>query len=333
MPFRQVQIRNSYGTVQQFISGLSENTTYYYRLELTNDYGTIEKSILNFTTPACTQAPQNQRPTITLLGSNLVNINVGQAYNDPGATAYDPEDGNITSSIIKSGFVNSSVVKEVESIVENKNNLIKKTENAELLRMYKQHYPLDKIITLSMFEDVCDKYGLIIAPVENYIKDIPEKNLLELKNSKPTINEHFPDDYYILSDVTFMSGHTSEYKEYIRSFIGKDIKLDRDKGEEGNIKHLAMEFKGVIGSEFYCYKAHIEICTKKGLYVSAPPSHFNTKGLRELGKHNLRVVGIIEEDPIVFEYLKGDLIRIKTKWGTPDDQSYLDENIINESQN
>jgi hypothetical protein len=234
------------------------------------------------------------------------------------------------------GFVNSSIVKEAKSIIENKNQLIKKAEDAELLRMYKQHYPLDKIITISMFEDVCNKYGLIIAPVENYIKDIPEKNLLELKNSKPTLDEHKPTDFYVLSNVTFMPDHIKEYQEYINSFIGKNISecgVGRLDDNELAIGKLANGFEGDRGSHWFCHNATIEKCSIKGLYVSAPPSHFNTEGLRKLEKHHVKVVGIIEEDPIVFEYLKGNLIRIKTKWGTPDDQSYLDENIVNENLN
>jgi hypothetical protein len=235
------------------------------------------------------------------------------------------------------GFVNSSVVKEVEEIKANRLTLVQKTERAKLLEEYKRYYPLDKIIPISLFEEVCEKYGLIMAPVGNYIKDIPEKNLLELKNSRRTISEHQVEDFVVLSEVTFMGKHTSEYKEYINSFIGKDLTslgLTRvSTHDEDAIRTIARGFNGRRGDTWFCNKAILQICTKKGLYVSAPPSHLNTEGLRQLGKHHLKVIGIIEEDPIVFEYLKGDLIRIRTKWGTPDDQSYLDENIINETQN
>lgn len=235
------------------------------------------------------------------------------------------------------GFINSSVVREAEAIVDDRKKKIISVENAELLKMYKHSYPLDKIITISMFEEVCEKYGLIIAPVEKYIKDIPEKNLLELKNSKSTLVEHYPDDFVVLSRVTFMYDHTKEYREYINSFIGKDItryNISKRLGDiETNTSRLAKGFTGERGNNYFCKEAVYEICTKRGLYVSAPPSHLNTDGLRQLGKHHLRVIGIIEEDPIVFEYLKGDLIRIRTKWGTPDDQSYLDENIVNETLN
>jgi len=53
--------------IQQFISGLSENTTYYFRLVVTNNYGTQALNINNFTTPACpvTPTPTNP-PTVNL---------------------------------------------------------------------------------------------------------------------------------------------------------------------------------------------------------------------------------------------------------------------------
>jgi hypothetical protein len=39
------------------------------------------------------------------------------------------------------------------------------------------------------------------------------------------------------------------------------------------------------------------------------------------------------KDPIVFQFCKGDICRIITKWGTSDDQSYLDPLVINETMN
>ena len=48
-------------------------------------------------------------PVITLLGSATVNLTVGDAYNDAGATATDNIDGNLTSSIVVSGSVNTNV--------------------------------------------------------------------------------------------------------------------------------------------------------------------------------------------------------------------------------
>jgi hypothetical protein len=45
----------------------------------------------------------NARPVITLIGATPLDVVVGTAFTDPGATAADPEDGNITSSIVVTG--------------------------------------------------------------------------------------------------------------------------------------------------------------------------------------------------------------------------------------
>lgn len=52
----------------------------------------------------------NTPPTITLLGAASVTVTQGDTYTDAGATANDPEDGDITSSIVTTNPVNTSVV-------------------------------------------------------------------------------------------------------------------------------------------------------------------------------------------------------------------------------
>ena len=47
-------------------------------------------------------------PTITLTGSSTINLTVGDTFTDPGATATDDVDGNLTSSITTSGAISTS---------------------------------------------------------------------------------------------------------------------------------------------------------------------------------------------------------------------------------
>ena len=49
-------------------------------------------------------------PVITLLGSNPVTVQLGSAYVDGGATAYDNVDGDITSSIVVTNPVNTNAI-------------------------------------------------------------------------------------------------------------------------------------------------------------------------------------------------------------------------------
>jgi len=47
-------------------------------------------------------------PVITIIGNNPYIVGSGTTYNDPGATAYDETDGDITSKIIMTNNVNTS---------------------------------------------------------------------------------------------------------------------------------------------------------------------------------------------------------------------------------
>jgi len=52
----------------------------------------------------------NTAPTIHLIGDNPLNLFVGDSFIDPGATATDTEDGDLTSHIVVTGSVNTSTI-------------------------------------------------------------------------------------------------------------------------------------------------------------------------------------------------------------------------------
>ena len=54
-------------------------------------------------------AADTTAPVITLTGSIIIELTVGDTYSDPGVTANDDVDGDITSSITSSGTVDTSV--------------------------------------------------------------------------------------------------------------------------------------------------------------------------------------------------------------------------------
>lgn len=65
------------------------------------------------------------------------------------------------------------------------------------------------------------------------------------------------------------------------------------------------------------------------------PSHFDTTGLTQTSTNGFSKTVIHREvkDPVVFEFCKGGFVRIISKWGTDDDQSYLDPSLRNEIEN
>ncbi len=57
--------------------------------------------------PGCQHDAVDEAPAITLLGANPVSLEVGTIFVDPGATANDNEDGDLTSSIIAGSDCNN----------------------------------------------------------------------------------------------------------------------------------------------------------------------------------------------------------------------------------
>ncbi|MFQ5662026.1 MAG: DUF5011 domain-containing protein [Candidatus Paceibacteria bacterium] len=60
---------------------------------------------INITVPA-----SNTAPVITLIGATTTEISLGSTFTDPGATAADVEDGDITASIVTSSTVDTATV-------------------------------------------------------------------------------------------------------------------------------------------------------------------------------------------------------------------------------
>jgi chitodextrinase len=69
-------------------------------------YGEVEDYTINIANGVA----DTIAPVITLNGASTINLNVGDTYNELGATASDNIDGNITSSIVTTGTVNTNAV-------------------------------------------------------------------------------------------------------------------------------------------------------------------------------------------------------------------------------
>lgn len=242
------------------------------------------------------------------------------------------------------GFENTETVKQYELFKKNQKIITEKIElskkQAELIRDFKFKYPQEKFITTIELERICEKYNLIHAPAVNYKKDIPEKNVLEMYKRKPLLNgDKYPTDFYIFKAKSFNSN--SIYKKQL-------------KGKEFLIQLTDYEYKEVIknskladniiakkigfpeiGEDITLYHiADLTKINKEGLFICAPENHFDLSGLNKKSKFGFFQTNTKKlTDPIGFEFCKEDICRIITKWGTKDDQSYLDESLLNETLN
>lgn len=247
------------------------------------------------------------------------------------------------------GFENAEPVTQYEKFVKGKEAVAKKVEltsnQASYIRELSQRYPFEKFITVDELDRICNKYGLIHAPVKNYIKDIPEKNVVEMASVKPLMKSDKAGKQYIIFDMpqSFLDLIGKKGKVFTEEEVfalGEKYYL---KGEyfvewiDRGITAWAMvvvdKIKGVAFYHDYNYNK-ISFASKEGLFIAAPKSHFNTDGLSKESKHGFFEATKVEvKDPVVFEYCKNNICRIISKWGTDDDQSYLDPSLQNEKLN
>jgi len=252
-----------------------------------------------------------------------------------------PTESNIerkADMLVSLGFINSETVEKAKSIKIEKNKIKSIVElttiQANYIRELKVRYPLEKFITVDELERICNKYNLIHAPSTNYIKDIPEKNVLEMKNAKPLLSKDMHEGKL--------------YWKYIADFRQDSTLNERKKLQEWNDISELRSVSSYNRNNDMC-SCHIlgkNICvwnsinsetkdvSMNGLFIAAPKSHFNLDGLDKETKFGFFKTEITEiKDPVVYEYCKNNICRIITKWGTDDDQSYLDSALLNETHN
>jgi len=83
--------------------------TYTMTYTVTDSEGLVSDPVARIITVGSSSTVPNTPPVITVLGAPVINVQEGTVYNDPGATAFDAEDGDVTSSISIINPVNVNV--------------------------------------------------------------------------------------------------------------------------------------------------------------------------------------------------------------------------------
>ena len=100
--FTDVVSNFDYSPMDQVVTQADANgTTTTNTYDATNLYRLTNKKTNGFSS--------NNNPVITLTGASLINLAIGATWTDPGYTATDVEDGNLTASVTKTGTVNTAV--------------------------------------------------------------------------------------------------------------------------------------------------------------------------------------------------------------------------------
>lgn len=95
------------GSIEQLINGLTENTTYYFRLVVTNNNGVNPLNIRDFTTPLCNNQTPTQNPTVSISadqtnlsnsGSTMIRWSSTNANSCTASNGTNGWSGNINTS-------------------------------------------------------------------------------------------------------------------------------------------------------------------------------------------------------------------------------------------
>lgn len=242
----------------------------------------------------------------------------------------------------KAGFVNSEdVIYKKAKVDRLQRDLEANNELTELILYYKRTYPFQKFLTEDELERICDKYKLVYAPVGNYIKTVPKKNLKEIENSDKLLKKDKVDFFYKLKG-------NKEFKVWMKKIGFPDCSFTRNQLNEKVREHYGRcpyewdePHKSTTGLFVISEKIEgnyiFNSCTvieKTGLFIAAPKTHFNN--LKKLGKNKrgffrIEVAKYIP-DPIVFRYCRGG-IQVLTMWGDENFDPNKEFGLVNEINN
>jgi len=212
-------------------------------------------------------------------------------------------------------------------------------EFAELVLYYQRTYPFTKFLSTAELDRICQTYGLIYAPVNRYIKTVPDKNIAEMENAQEVKVEDVEDDLFFTRSIRgFMSrafgsrmwGGESEFESGER-IVHQDVlyKIKANGGPvfSGKTRSELIEFvkkntkfyshpKGnELHNEYaleFGYK-EVQIVEDSPFHIAAPKDHFDLTGYSQSSKFGYTKT-IVKEDPIVFQKVRGGVL-VVTKWG------------------
>lgn len=213
--------------------------------------------------------------------------------------------------LLNLGFEKSSLVVN-HKLVTKINSEAKSA--AQLIEDYKENYSELKFITEKELDRICKKWKLIYAPVKNYKKDIPEKNLSEIENVKP-LNPKDVSNKKLWCKVKYSGGLSIGFLKAKKLGLPERIEGRNFSGWSRIDDYLKTNFPQCSEVKYITNGCtNFEIDTR-GLFIAAPKTHFDLKGLKKNGLFGFLNVTITEvKDPIVFRYCKGG-VQILSKWG------------------
>ena len=241
------------------------------------------------------------------------------------ANIADERAQNTSERLKKLGFVKSEIVRELAE----KTTIREENANrAKLIEYYKNSYPFLKFLTMEEFDRICEKYDLVYAGVNRYVKNVPEKNISEIENAQPLRERD-----QIKIKYRFIIDYFSYVPQEVRDFFNA---YEHDTNSDIDDRTLR-DLCPIKYSGNYLYKVGgltIETIDKTGLFIAAPKSHFDLDGAssdEDSGKRgffDFKKIKPEPKDPIVFRHVVGG-IQVLSKWGAEAEDPTLVNPITN----
>ena len=249
------------------------------------------------------------------------------------------------------GFVKNGIVNklgEIEKRNKEKDLIINmETKMAQGIRYYARTYPFLKFLPVSELDRICDKYGLVYAPVKHYKMPVPDKNLQEIENAQRLNPDDEQKNLVTYKFVNQYSGKQEDFNKVAELFGGDTFTTEEL--ERIHIQYFGEIIKHRIADTFWEYgylasKGKIKnpviresfiadavetTYDRTGLFIAAPKEHFDLTDLTfDKKKGYFQTTIQIKKDPIVFRYVKGG-IQVLSKWGLEADDPALQMEILN----
>lgn len=245
------------------------------------------------------------------------------------------------------GFIRTQDVEHHNNQQLRQAKRVETKEFADLIKSYKFKYPFQKFLTEDELERICEKYNLVHAPVTAYVKTVPDSNLLDIERAKPLDEDDVLEQVYHYTNRFDTTRHVFDkfVTKYGDTFSKREIIEIAE--EVGLANHLIKSFKKgdklvdftyhVTSADKDYYLDHafanLEIEDKSGLFIAAPPSHFDEELLKSYTKTENGYKHVIEiKDPIVFRYCVGGL-QVLTMWGDENFDPNHEPTLINPINN
>lgn len=86
--------------------------TYIVRYDVTDSDGNAAIPVLRTVDVIASEIPpeENIRPVVTVIGEDVITVELGDTFIDPGATAFDQEDGDISGDVVVTETINTNSV-------------------------------------------------------------------------------------------------------------------------------------------------------------------------------------------------------------------------------